>query len=140
LLRVGSESTRVKAGLASYLLRVKSKLGLGQGPSLVILNASFQFIHIFPKKYHLKLFSHKSSLSCPTKCHTKRVYHKNIRQHLKRCWWCLCCYITYIRSFFSWLAVQYWFFSWLGGLSLEYLLLLLRFLTNNPLLRVLFTH
>jgi len=35
LLRVGLESTRVKAGSASYLLRVKSKLGSGQGPSLV---------------------------------------------------------------------------------------------------------
>jgi len=34
LLRVGSESTRVEAGLASYLLQVKSKLMLGQGPSL----------------------------------------------------------------------------------------------------------
>jgi len=39
LLRVGSKSTRVKAGSASYLLRVKSKLGSGrvgsgQGPSL----------------------------------------------------------------------------------------------------------
>jgi len=33
-LPVMSESTRVKAGLASYLLRVKSKLGSGQGPSL----------------------------------------------------------------------------------------------------------
>jgi len=31
----GSESTQVEAGSASYLLRVKSKLGLGQGPSLV---------------------------------------------------------------------------------------------------------
>jgi len=30
LLRVGSESTQVKAGLASYLLRVKSKLGSGR--------------------------------------------------------------------------------------------------------------
>jgi len=29
------ESTRVKAGSASYLLRVKSKLGSGQGPSLL---------------------------------------------------------------------------------------------------------
>jgi len=36
LLRVGSESTRVKAWLASYLLRVKSKLGSGQGPSLAL--------------------------------------------------------------------------------------------------------
>jgi len=40
-LRVGSESTRVRAGSASYLLRVKSKLGLGQvgsgqGPSLAL--------------------------------------------------------------------------------------------------------
>jgi len=33
-LRVRSESTRVEAWSASYLLRVKSKLGSGQGPSL----------------------------------------------------------------------------------------------------------
>jgi len=32
--RVGSESTRVKGGSTSYLQRVKSKLGSGQGPSL----------------------------------------------------------------------------------------------------------
>jgi len=36
LLRVGLESTRIKAGSASYLLRVKSKLRSGQGPSLVV--------------------------------------------------------------------------------------------------------
>jgi len=34
-LWVGSKSTWVEGGLASYLLRVKSKLGLGQGPSLL---------------------------------------------------------------------------------------------------------
>jgi len=33
-LRVGSKSTRVKGGSASYLRRVKSKLGSGQDPSL----------------------------------------------------------------------------------------------------------
>jgi len=33
-LWVGSESTQVEGGLASYLLLVKSKLGLGQGPSI----------------------------------------------------------------------------------------------------------
>jgi len=38
-LRVGSENTRVEGGLASYLLRVLSKLGSGQGPSLVLLDA-----------------------------------------------------------------------------------------------------
>jgi len=32
---VRSKSTRVKGGLASYLLRVKSKLGSDQGPSLL---------------------------------------------------------------------------------------------------------
>jgi len=32
--RVGSKSTWVKGGSASYLLLVKSMLGLGQGPSL----------------------------------------------------------------------------------------------------------
>jgi len=30
----GSKSTQVKGGSASHLLRVKSKLGSGQGPSL----------------------------------------------------------------------------------------------------------
>jgi len=35
LLWVGWESTRVEAGLASYLLQVKCKLGSGQGPSLL---------------------------------------------------------------------------------------------------------
>jgi len=34
LLWVGSKSTRVKDGSASFLLRVKSMLGLGLGPSL----------------------------------------------------------------------------------------------------------
>jgi len=34
-LRVGSESTRVGGRPASYLLRVKSKHGSGQGPSLI---------------------------------------------------------------------------------------------------------
>jgi len=33
-LRVGSKSIWIKGGLASYLLGVKSKLELGQGPSL----------------------------------------------------------------------------------------------------------
>jgi len=42
LLWVGSESTRVKAGSASYLLRVKSKLGSGQGPSLVLRTTYLQ--------------------------------------------------------------------------------------------------
>jgi len=44
LLWVGSESTRVKAASASYLLRVKHKLGSGQGPSLVCTLFS---LHIF---------------------------------------------------------------------------------------------
>jgi len=35
-LHVRSESTQVKGGLASYLLRVKSKLEPGQGPSLLL--------------------------------------------------------------------------------------------------------
>jgi len=34
-LPVGSESTRVQSGSVSYLLPVKSKLGSGQGPSLL---------------------------------------------------------------------------------------------------------
>jgi len=33
--RVGSKSTQVKSRLTSYLVRVKSKLGPGQGPSLI---------------------------------------------------------------------------------------------------------
>jgi len=34
-LQLGSKSTRVKDGSASYLLRVKDTFGLGQGPSLL---------------------------------------------------------------------------------------------------------
>jgi len=34
-LRVGSKSAQVEGGLPSYLLRVKSRLGSGKGPSLV---------------------------------------------------------------------------------------------------------
>jgi len=34
LLQVGSKSTRVKSGLAPYLLQFKSMQGLGQSPSL----------------------------------------------------------------------------------------------------------
>jgi len=41
-LRVRSESTRVDGELASYLLRVKSKLGSGQGPSLQYGNDLWQ--------------------------------------------------------------------------------------------------
>jgi len=41
-LRAGSESTQVKGGSASYLMRVKSKLGLGQGPSLAVVEAQTQ--------------------------------------------------------------------------------------------------
>jgi len=44
-LQVGLESTRVKGGSASYLLRVKSKLGLGQGPAL--------FVSDLPTRPHL---------------------------------------------------------------------------------------
>jgi len=40
-LRVGSKSTWTKDGSASYLLRVKSILGLCQGPSLVLFNPSW---------------------------------------------------------------------------------------------------
>jgi len=35
-LRIGSKSTPVKFRLASYLLRVKSMLGSGQGPSIIL--------------------------------------------------------------------------------------------------------
>jgi len=37
----GSESTQVGGGSASYLLRFKSKLGSGQGPSLVKTQSNF---------------------------------------------------------------------------------------------------
>jgi len=58
LLRVGSESTWVKAGLASYLLRVKSKLGSGQGPSLLSIN-----VMSIPDKHDLAhTLTHKTDL------------------------------------------------------------------------------
>jgi len=50
LLWVGSESTRVKAGSASYLLRVKSKLGSGQVGSGPISSKNLL------KKQHLCFF------------------------------------------------------------------------------------
>jgi len=49
LLRVGSESNRVKAGLASYLLLVKSKLGSGQGPYLDPTQSILKFL---PQTHH----------------------------------------------------------------------------------------
>jgi len=47
-LRVGSKSTWVKGVSASYLLRIKSKLGPGQDPSLLIINLFV--IHIWFQK------------------------------------------------------------------------------------------
>jgi len=38
-LQVESKNTRVKGGLASYLLRVKIMLGTGQGPSVSLDDA-----------------------------------------------------------------------------------------------------
>jgi len=48
LLRVRSESTRVEAGSASYLLQVKSKLGSGQGPSLLLTGPNFMLSWFSP--------------------------------------------------------------------------------------------
>jgi len=45
---VGSESTRVRGGSTSYLLRVKSKLGSGQGPSLQTINGWSEPHKIWP--------------------------------------------------------------------------------------------
>jgi len=59
--RVGLKSTRVKAGSASYLVRVKSMLGSGQGPSLLSMMFSFKaFILISPllcKRTHIPIIS-----------------------------------------------------------------------------------
>jgi len=50
----GSKSTLVKGGSASYILVVKSKLGSGQGPSLVRNQRTISlvpgFIHLFPQE------------------------------------------------------------------------------------------
>jgi len=46
-LQVESKSTRVKGRLASYLLQVKSKLGSGQGPSLVLVLFFIDCLPIF---------------------------------------------------------------------------------------------
>jgi len=46
-LRVGSKSTQVKGWFSSYLLRVKSMPGSGQGPSL-LWTLSPSDVHVFP--------------------------------------------------------------------------------------------
>jgi len=51
-LRVRSESTRVKGGSAFYLLRVKSKLGSGQGTSLVLMTINSE---VHPQELILKI-------------------------------------------------------------------------------------
>jgi len=58
LLWVRSESTRVKTGSAPYLLWVKSKLGSGQGPSLVYLSSGQPplGLEIFPPKSQFIFF------------------------------------------------------------------------------------
>jgi len=49
-LWVGSKGRGVKGGSASYLQRVKSKLGLGQGPSLVHVGlATLILLHLGPR-------------------------------------------------------------------------------------------
>jgi len=50
--RFGSKSTRVKDRLASYLLRVKSMLGSGQGPSLV--RSCSPFVNLSPLSIHFE--------------------------------------------------------------------------------------
>jgi len=71
-LRVGSKSTRVKSGSAFYLMRVKSKLGSGQGPSLLLfdpelpnpINQSSHFFHSGFHKYRItNLFRNKLAIN-----------------------------------------------------------------------------
>jgi len=48
MFRVGSESTRVEAGSASYLLRIQSKLGwgrFGSGPISILKHESYYFLN-----------------------------------------------------------------------------------------------
>jgi len=56
---VQSKNTRVKGGLASYLLRVKSKLGSGQSPSLGLISGPLNFFKIDFKVCLVKLHSLK---------------------------------------------------------------------------------
>jgi len=56
-LQVGSKSTWVKGGSASYLLQVKSKLGSGQGPSLCLSSMASSFL-----KQKMPQYSGKSTL------------------------------------------------------------------------------
>jgi len=54
-LGVGFKSTRVKGGLASYLLRVKSKLGSGQGPPLECMSICLMMLRLIPNLTLLNL-------------------------------------------------------------------------------------
>jgi len=62
LLRVRSESTRVKARLASYLMRVKSKLRSGQGPSLKLTHIKVNQVSNVSRKINFP--NKKSDNSC----------------------------------------------------------------------------
>jgi len=68
-LRVGSKSTRVEGGLASYLLRAISKLGSGQGLSLpTILGILPNSILSKHSKDGLEPFQPSLLLYFPRKC------------------------------------------------------------------------
>jgi len=88
--RVGSKSAHVRAGSASYLLRVKSMSGSGQGPSLVTCDISitpgWHSIHQGSNIYVERVFRGKLSypesqsfwlLSHPLIISETKGYHKN---------------------------------------------------------------
>jgi len=79
-LRVRSESTWVRGGLASYLLRVKSKLGSVQGPSLILnhqyLNVIFCTLLIREKN---PIFPSKLSTYWVFKSPRQRSTHQALR-------------------------------------------------------------
>jgi len=76
-LRVGSKSIRVKGWSASYLLRVKSKLASGQGPSLESY-LTLQVPKSFGVPWHQRKSSHLSTnlyLFCNIKTFLYYILH-----------------------------------------------------------------
>jgi len=107
-LRVGSESTQVEGGLASYLLLVKSKLGSGR------VRAHVYFVHHYSRNTKVQLQEELLNVCLSFVSHGKNIVHValqflhyrqvllNLFLFLRHFWCCLSfeCKWTKVDSFY----------------------------------------